>query len=52
MAVDFVDAGHDLEPVPAPGLMDAVLRQSGTLINAGMVLLVTRPGRLFWSCGR
>ncbi len=41
MAVDFVDAGHDLEPVVGTGLGEAVLRQSGTLINAGMVLIVT-----------
>ena len=41
MAVDFVDAGRDLEAVPAPSVLDAILRQAGTLINAGMVLLVT-----------
>ncbi len=41
MAVDFIDASHEIEPVPPPAIMDAVLRQSGTLINAGMVLLVT-----------
>ncbi len=41
MAVDFVDAGRDLEALPGPSLTDQVLRQSGTLINAGTVLLVT-----------
>ena len=41
MAVDFVENGRDLEPVPAPGILDAVLRQSGTLINAAVVLGVT-----------
>jgi flagellar M-ring protein FliF len=41
MTVDFVDNARDLEPVPAPGLMEAVLRQSGTLINAGLVLVFT-----------
>ncbi len=41
MAVDFVGASHDLEPAPTTGIGDALLRQSGTLINAGMVLLVT-----------
>ncbi len=41
MAVDFVDNARDLEPVPAPGLTEAVMRQSGTLINAGLVLLFT-----------
>jgi flagellar M-ring protein FliF len=41
MAVDFVDNGKDLEAVPSPGIADALLRQSGTLINAGMILGVT-----------
>ena len=41
MAVDFVDNARDLEPIPAPGLMEAVMRQSGTLINAGLVLVFT-----------
>ena len=41
MAVDFVDNARDLEPVPSPGLMEAVMRQSGTLINAGLVLVFT-----------
>ncbi len=41
MAVDFVDSGKELEAVPSPGIMDALLRQSGTLINAGMILGVT-----------
>ncbi|MGI3904053.1 MAG: flagellar basal-body MS-ring/collar protein FliF [Janthinobacterium lividum] len=41
MAVDFVDNTRDLEPIPSPGLMEAVMRQSGTLINAGLVLIFT-----------
>ena len=41
MAVDFVDAGRDLEAVPGPSLTDQIMRQSGTLINAGTVLVVT-----------
>ena len=41
MAVDFVDNARDLEPIPAPGLTEAVMRQSGTLINAGLVLVFT-----------
>ena len=41
IAVDFVDNSRDLEPVPSPGLMEAVMRQSGTLINAGLVLVFT-----------
>ena len=41
MAVDFVEGGHDIEAAPVPGIADAVMRQSGTLINAGVALLVT-----------
>ena len=41
MAVDFVDNGHELEAAPSTSFMDTLLRQSGTLINAGMILLVT-----------
>ncbi len=41
MAVDFVDSSRDLEPLPSPGLMDAVSRQSGTLIHAALVLIFT-----------
>ncbi len=41
MAVDFVDVGRDLVPVASTGLGEALLRQSGTLINAFMVLAVT-----------
>jgi flagellar M-ring protein FliF len=41
LAVEFVDGGHDLEPVPSAGLMDVLLRQSGTAINALTVLIVS-----------
>ncbi len=41
LAADFVDSGRDLEPVPSPGIMDAVFRQSGTLINAAVILAIT-----------
>ncbi len=41
MAVDFVDPDHALEPVASTGLGDALMRQSGTLINALMILAVT-----------
>jgi flagellar M-ring protein FliF len=41
MAVDFVDGGHDLEAAAPPGIGDAVMRQAGTLINAGAALVVT-----------
>ena len=41
MAVDFVDNGKELEAAPSLSVTDALLRQSGTLINAGMILGVT-----------
>lgn len=41
LAVDFADAGHDLDPVAAPSLVDQLMRQSGTAINAFTVLVVT-----------
>jgi flagellar M-ring protein FliF len=40
MAVDFVDTGHELEPVASAGIADLLLRQSGTAINALTVLVV------------
>jgi flagellar M-ring protein FliF len=40
LAVDFMDPGHDLEPVPSEGVLDILLRQSGTAINAVTVLIV------------
>ena len=47
MAVDFVDAGHDLEPIPEPGVMAQLLKQSATLINAIVILVVTGVVILF-----
>ena len=41
MAADFVDSSRDLEPLPSPGFADAIVHQSGTLINALVVLAVT-----------
>jgi flagellar M-ring protein FliF len=38
--VDFVDSEKDLEPVPAPSFLEIMERQSGALVNAGVVLLV------------
>jgi flagellar M-ring protein FliF len=38
--VDFVDSGKELEPVEGPSLTEQVMRQSGTLISAGAVVLV------------
>lgn len=40
LAVEFSDAGHDLDPVPSAGITDILLRQSGTAINAATVLIV------------
>jgi flagellar M-ring protein FliF len=38
--VDFVDSGKELEPVEGPSLTEQVMRQSGSLISAGAVVLV------------
>lgn len=38
-AVGFADTG-DLEPLPAPGIIDLFARQAGTLINAATILAV------------
>jgi flagellar M-ring protein FliF len=38
--VDFVDSGHDLEPVPGPSIVELLLRQSGSLISAAAVITV------------
>ena len=40
-AVDFIEAGRDLEPIPAVGVAEHLLRQSGSLVSAGTMLLVT-----------
>lgn len=39
-AVDFIDAGRDLEPQPPPALSEMLLRQSGNVLNAGAILVV------------
>lgn len=39
-AVDFVDGGHDLEPVPPPPLSELLLRQGGTVVNAATILII------------
>ena len=43
LAVDFADAGHDLDPVPSLSMVDVLMRQSGTAINAVTVLVVAVP---------
>jgi len=39
-AVDFLDTGSSLEPIPSPGFGEMFMRQSGTLINALTILAV------------
>ena len=51
-AVEFAKEGHELEPVPSIGILDRLLQQSGSLINAlgalGVAVLLiwfgVRPG--------
>ena len=45
-AVDFVEAGRDLAPVPPPTWQEILLRQTGTAINGGVILLVALLGHL------
>ena len=40
LAADFAEAGHDLDPIPSPGILDVLMRQSGTAINALAVIVV------------
>lgn len=39
-AVTFLDGGTEMEPVPGPGIVEIVVRQIGTIINAGTILVV------------
>jgi flagellar M-ring protein FliF len=39
-AVDFVDSGHDLEPIPEPGLSTLLMRQTGPIVNGVVILVV------------
>ncbi|MEW6438205.1 MAG: flagellar basal-body MS-ring/collar protein FliF [Pseudomonadota bacterium] len=39
-AVDFVESGHDLAPVPPPTWQEILLRQTGTAVNGGIILVV------------
>lgn len=45
-AVGFVNDGQPLEAVPPLSVMDVLMRQSATLINAGTILVVA--GLLIW----
>ena len=38
--VDFVNSSRDLEPAPAPSILEILARQTGSMINAGAVVLV------------
>ena len=40
LAEDFADASHDLDPVPSPSIIDVMMRQFGTAINALTALVV------------
>ena len=40
LAEDFADAGHDLEPVPSASIVDTLMHQSGTAINALAAVVV------------
>ncbi len=39
-AVDFVDGGHDLEPVPPAAWTELLMRQSGHIVNAVTILII------------
>ena len=38
--VDFVDSSRDLEPAAGPSLVEIVARQTGSILNAGAIVLV------------
>jgi flagellar M-ring protein FliF len=40
-AVAFADAANALEPVPVMGFREVLMRQSGTFINAGAILILS-----------
>jgi flagellar M-ring protein FliF len=40
LAVDFAGGSQDLEPVPAVGMTELLVRQLGTIINAATILVV------------
>ncbi len=44
--VDFVDSSRDLEPAPAPSLVEIVARQTGSILNAGAMVAVA--AMLLW----
>jgi flagellar M-ring protein FliF len=44
--VDFVDSSKDLEPVAGPSYVEILEHQTGSIVNAGAILLVA--GMLIW----
>jgi len=44
--VDFVDSSRDMEPAPGPSLVEIVARQTGSIVNAGAIVLVA--AMLLW----
>jgi flagellar M-ring protein FliF len=38
-AVDFIDGGHDLEPIPPQSFLEILLRQASNIANAGVILI-------------
>ncbi len=38
--VDFVDSSRDLEPAAGPSILEILARQTGSIVNAGAVVLV------------
>lgn len=45
--VDFADAGRDLAPVEAPSFLELLVRQSGSFVSAGAIILVASMLLLF-----
>jgi flagellar M-ring protein FliF len=44
--VDFVDSSRELEPAPAPSLLEIFARQTGSILNAGAMVAVA--AMLLW----
>ena len=46
-AVSFADPAAEVEPAPAPGIRDLLMQETGTLINAGAILILALLVLLF-----
>ncbi len=44
--VDFVDSSRDLEPAPGPSFVEILARQTGSILNAGAIVVVA--GMMLW----